>query len=116
MLVGYFRTSGFYLMYPTMRNVEKIRIAVGLNADGKTLEIIQRAENEQMSFEMSHKEVKDEFSDDIIDEMESSQDTYDVEKGIKAFIDWLQSGKMELRIYPDVPIYAKVYIMRWYKC
>ena len=112
MLVGYFRTSGFYLMYPAMENVEKIRILVGLNVGGKTVEIIQRAENEQMSFEMSHKEVKDEFSDDIRDEMESSQDTYDVEKGIKTFIAWLQSGKMEMRIYPDTPIHAKVYIMR----
>ena len=46
----------------------------------KTVEIIQRAENEQMSFEMSHKEVKDEFSDDITEEMENSQDTYDVER------------------------------------
>ena len=112
MLVGYFRTSGFYLMHPAMKDVEKIRILVGLNVDGKTVEIIQRAENEQMSFEMSHKEVKDEFSDDIAEEMENSQDTYDVEKGIKTFIAWLQSGKMEMRIYPEAPIHAKVYIMR----
>ncbi len=40
MLVGYFRTSGSYLMYPAMKDVEKIRILVGLNVDGKTVEII----------------------------------------------------------------------------
>jgi hypothetical protein len=43
MLVGYFRTSGFYLMYPTMENVEKIRVLVGLNVDGKTVQIIEKA-------------------------------------------------------------------------
>lgn len=112
MLVGYFRTSGFYLMYPAMEEVEKIRVLVGLNVDGKTVQIIQTAENEQMSFEMSHKEVKREFSDDIVEEMQSSEDSYNVEKGVKTFIKWLQSGKIEMRIYPDAPIHAKVYIMR----
>lgn len=52
-LVGYFRTSGFYLMYPAMDDVEKIRVLVGLNVDRKTVQIIQKAEFEQMSFEMS---------------------------------------------------------------
>ena len=37
MIVGYFRTSGFYLMYPAMENVDKIRILVGLNVDKKLL-------------------------------------------------------------------------------
>lgn len=111
-LVGYFRTSGFYLLYPAMEDVEKIRILVGLNVDEKTVDIIQRAGDVQMSFEMSHKEVKDEFSNDIKEEMGNSQDTYHVEQGIKTFIDWLQSGKIEMRIYPDAPIHAKLYIIR----
>ncbi len=111
-LVGYFRTSGFYLMYPAMETVEKTRVLVGLNVDGKTVQIIQDANNEQMSFEMSHSEVKKEFSEDISDEMQSSEDSHNVEKGVKTFIKWLQSGKLEMRVYPDAPIHAKVYIMR----
>lgn len=111
-LVGYFRTSGFYLMYPAMDDVEKIRVLVGLNVDRKTVQIIQKAEYEQMSFEMSHKEVKDEFSEDVTEEMQNSEDSYRVEQGVKTFIKWLQSGKLEMRIYPEAPIHAKVYIMR----
>jgi len=111
-LVGYFRTSGFYLMYPAMGDVEKIRILVGLNVDRKTVQIIQKAETEQMSFEMSHREVKDEFSEDVAEEMQNSEDSYRVEQGVKTFIEWLQSGKLEMRIYPEGPIHAKVYIMR----
>ena len=53
-LVGYLRTSGFHLIYPAMEDIEKIRILVGLNADEKTVQIVQRAQQEQMSFEMSH--------------------------------------------------------------
>ncbi|WP_425446649.1 helicase-related protein [Dethiothermospora halolimnae] len=112
MLVGYFRTSGFHLMYPAMKDVEKIRVLVGLNVDGKTVQIIQKSKEEQMSFEMSHKEVKKEFSDDVAEEMQNSEDSYRVEKGVKTFIKWLQTGKIEMRVYPDAPIHAKVYIMR----
>jgi hypothetical protein len=38
-LVGYFRTSGFHLLYPAMEDVEKIRILVELNVDKKTIDI-----------------------------------------------------------------------------
>ena len=40
-LVGYFRTSGFYKLYKNFEDIEKIRILVGLNADRKAVEIIQ---------------------------------------------------------------------------
>jgi superfamily II DNA/RNA helicase len=112
MLVGYFRTSGFYLMYPALENVEKIRVLVGLNVDSKTVQIFEASQEEQLSFEMSHKEVKIEFSDDVVDEMQNSEDSYRVEQGVKTFISWLKSGKLELKVYPNGPIHAKVYIMR----
>jgi hypothetical protein len=32
-LVGYFRTSGFFKLYPAMQGIDKIRVLVGLNAD-----------------------------------------------------------------------------------
>ena len=35
-----------------------------------------------------------------------------VEKGVRVFIDWLKSGKLEMRMYTAAPIHAKVYIMR----
>jgi superfamily II DNA or RNA helicase len=111
-LVGYFRTSGFYLMNPAMEDVEKIRVLVGLNVDGNTVQIINKSQNQQMSFEMSHKEVKGEFKENVIDEMEASEDSFRVEEGIKTFISWLQDKKIEMRIYPESPIHAKVYIMR----
>lgn len=111
-LVGYFRTSGFYLMYPAMKDVEKIRVLVGLNVDSQTVQIIQKSKEEQMSFEMSHREVKKEFSENIEDEMKDSEDSHRVEEGVKTFIKWLQTGKLEIRIYPDAPIHAKVYIVR----
>ena len=43
-LVGYFRTSGFFRLYPSMEDVDKIRILVGLNVDKYTVDIINQAE------------------------------------------------------------------------
>ena len=111
-LVGYFRTSGFYLMYPALEEVEKIRILVGINTDKKTVQIIEKSKEEQIVFDMSHKDVKQTYQDEIINEMKKSEDSYQVEKGVKTFIKWLQSGKIEIRVYPKAPIHAKVYIMR----
>jgi len=101
-LVGYFRTSGFFKLYPAMRGIDKIRVLVGLNVDAKTLEIIQQ----------THKETRAAFGRAVEDEFGQSDDAPDVEKGVRAFIEWLRSGKIEMRIYPDAPIHAKVYIMR----
>ena len=56
--------------------------------------------------------MKKEFTNRVTDEMDNSEDSYNVEKGIKTFIKWVQTGKMEMRIYPEAPIHAKVYIMR----
>ena len=82
-------------MYPAMKDIEKIRVLVWLNVDNKTVQIIQQAENEQMSFDISHKEVKQEFNEDIIEEMQNSEDSYRVEKGVKTFIKWLQNVSLK---------------------
>ena len=101
-LVGYFRTSGFFKLYPAMQGIEKIRVLVGLNADPKTVEIIN----------LSHKETKDAFGETVEDEFNQSEDTLNVEQGVMTFIEWLRSEKIEMRIYPDSPLHAKIYVMR----
>lgn len=101
-LVGYFRTSGFFKLYPAMKDIEKIRVLVGLNVDAKTLEIIHQ----------SHKEAKNAFGQDVESEFNESEDSPSVEQGVRTFIEWLRSGKIEMRIYPDAPLHAKIYIIR----
>ena len=45
-LVGYFRTSGFFRLWEAMDGVEKIRILVGLNVDRFTVKLIDRVKDE----------------------------------------------------------------------
>ena len=105
-LVGYFRTSGFFRLYPAMGGVEKIRILVGLNVDKRTVEIIDQAE------QLTLKEATEEFTKEIEGEFEKSETSAEIEKGVHQFIEWLKSGKLEMRMYVEAPIHAKVYIMR----
>lgn len=54
-LVGYFYTSGFFLMYKHLENVEKIRILVGLSTNRKAFELINEAKNQELNFSLSQK-------------------------------------------------------------
>ncbi|MCL2665899.1 MAG: phospholipase D-like domain-containing protein, partial [Defluviitaleaceae bacterium] len=101
-LVGYFRTSGFFKLYPAMVDIEKTRVLVGLNADAKTLDL----------FFLSKKEINEAFGKAVEDEFIISEDSEDTEQGVRVFIDWLRSGKIEIRMYPDAQLHAKLYIMR----
>lgn len=111
-LVGYFRSSGFFNMYEALETVEKIRILVGLNVDLFTVKIIDLANDEYTPVVVSAKKGKDILEAEVEQEFAEAEVTSDVEKGVRVFVDWLKNGKLEMRMYTKSPIHAKVYIMR----
>ena len=115
-LVGYFRTSGFHLLYDALEDVEKIRILVGLSVDRQAFEIIDAFQPEVSQLELnfnSSKETKDIFDQHVVDELAHAPDAYETELGVRKFIEFLQSGKLEIRAHPSQQIHAKVYIQRF---
>ncbi len=113
-LVGYFRTSGFHLLNEALEGIEEIRILVGLGVDRQTLEIVETAGQQlELAFASSRK-TKDFFADEVVDEMERSADTYDTERGVRRFMELLQSGKLKMKAHPSHKIHAKVYISRFH--
>lgn len=112
-LSGYFYTSGFYAIYKSLESNEKIRILVGISTDRRALDLFKTAKEEvQLEFgDLSHKETKDAYTQLVATEMEYSQDKQDVEKGVLKFIEWIKSGKLEIKVYPSQNIHAKVYII-----
>ncbi len=115
-LVGYFRTSGFHLLYDALEDVEKIRILVGLSVDRQAFEIIDTFQPEVSQLELnfnSSKETKDIFDQHVVDELAHAPDAYETELGVRKFIEFLQSGKLEIRAHPSQQIHAKVYIQRF---
>ena len=102
----------FFKMYEALENVEKIRILVGLNVDRYTVKIIDRMNEETKYAAVSTVDGKEVIAEEIEKEFESAASSASVEKGVRVFMEWLKSGKLEMRMYTDAPIHAKVYIMR----
>lgn len=112
-LVGYFRTSGFKALCNEFENIDKIRILIGLSTNKQTIDAYQKSK--QLDFLESHTNAKDIFSKELEKELYSSEDNYDVEYSIKKFVEFLRSGKLELRAFPSRDLHAKVYISKFRK-
>lgn len=108
-LVGYFYTSGFHALYKSLETTKKIRILIGISTNKQTLNLIEQSRQAELQF--SHAETKKHFSDLLVGEMADAEDSRKVEEGVEKFLEWLQSGKLEIKAYPTQNIHAKLYIM-----
>ena len=109
-LVGYFYSSGFHALYKSLEKTKQIRILIGIGTDKKTAGWIQSSE-EQQEFLFSHQETKVRFSKKLVQEMDASKDTAEVHAGVMKFMEWLRSGKLQIKAYPSQNLHAKLYIM-----
>lgn len=114
-LVGYFYASGFLSLSKSLDTTEKIRVLIGLSTDRETYDLIQAAEggNDDSIKSLSSNQAKDRYRTCVRREFEHSDDSYDVEKGAQVFIEWIQSGKLEIRVHKEEKIHAKLYIMSY---
>lgn len=108
-LVGYFYTSGFHTLYQSLEKTKKIRILIGISTNRQTFDLIERAR--QQEFQFSHAQTKRHFSNALVDEMANAEDSRKVEEGVTKFLEWLRSGKLEVKAYPTENLHAKLYIM-----
>jgi len=108
-LVGYFYTSGFHALYKSLDKTKRIRILIGISTNKATLQLIEQARQSELQF--SHAETKEHFSDLLVSEMTNAEDSKQIEEGVVNFLEWLQSGKLEIKAYPTENIHAKLYIM-----
>jgi HKD family nuclease len=128
-LVGYFRSSGFYQLYDSIEPVEKTRILVGLGIDETSARVVMDYRDQAILDFESHRSAKTLFQDSLVTEVESSVEPDDkLELGLKKFIAFLRSQspdpasdkakggngrKLEIRAFPARNIHAKVYIGRF---
>ena len=110
-LVGYFYVTGFCSLYKALEETEKIRILVGISTDSNTFGLIQESKEE--SLQLSHKETKDLFSTQVIQELSGSDESLNVEEGINKFIEWIKAKppRLEIHVCPTEKIHAKLYIL-----
>jgi adenine-specific DNA-methyltransferase len=116
-LVGYFFISGFHRLHPALTNTEKIRILIGIKTDDATYELIQTAKRQQEFVLESHAQVRERVPGEILAELQKSGDSSDIEDGVRKFVEWIKSGKLEVRAYPlrkvTRPRASVVSLRRW---
>jgi len=110
-LVGYFFISGFYKLYPSLENVDKIRILIGLQTDRTAYELLERARGQADLPLNSHASVIKQIPDNVLIEFEKSADSVEIETGVHKFVEWVRSGKLEIKAYPGEKLHSKLYIM-----
>lgn len=110
-LVGYFYASGFHALYKSLETTEKVRILIGISTNKQTYDMMQSAQPIQQALQFSSAEAKQEIEGLVEKEMEQSEDNKNTADGVSKFIDWIRSGKLEIRAYPSEKIHAKLYIM-----
>lgn len=129
-LVGYFFASGFHELSEALSDVEKVRILVGLRAGSRianTLSVLR--EERRHGFGPGNgfgsvgaqgrldlvpdSDVRLAVKERIEEEAAASEDTREVEQGMRRFAQMIRSGQMEVRAHREQNLHAKVYIMRY---
>jgi superfamily II DNA/RNA helicase len=110
-LVGYFFISGFFRLYRSLESVKKVRILIGLRNEEVVSGLIEIAKNDGVAPAPSTAEVRRVFAGMLRSELVNAQDSLDIEIGVFKFIEWIRSGKLEVKLYREQNIHAKVYIM-----
>ncbi len=113
-LVGYFFVSGFHRLRSSLANTEKIRILIGIKTDRTTCDLLQTAKGQQEFILDSHAHVRERVPVELLREFHASGDSAEIEDGVRAFVEWIKSGKLELRAYPSGNVHAKLYIMTFH--
>jgi len=113
-LVGYFYLSGFKRLADALQPTEKIRILIGLETDLPTYDLLSQAKNEMLLDLRSHAETKENIPNKILSELENAGDSTEIETGVRQFVGWVKSGKLEVRVFPSAKLHAKLYIMTFF--
>ena len=106
-LVGFFRTSGFFNLYKSLEKVEKIRILVGINVNRQTYDLLSQSHTLEDSSIYSEREYKVKYGEEVASEIEESEDNSEVEIGVRKFVEFIESGKLKIKAYPSQSIHPQ---------
>ena len=104
-VVGFFRSSGYFKLRKELKNVEEIKILVGINIDdifrrhNKTMLMLESAEKAKIVYD-------EEFRQDII----NARYAPEVEEGILQMCQDLVDGRLQMKIHSTKNLHAKFYL------
>ncbi|MBF2755048.1 MAG: DEAD/DEAH box helicase [Gammaproteobacteria bacterium AqS3] len=109
-LVGYFRSTGYFRLRPSLEGVEQIRILVGIDVDA----IIQKykARGLKLIGGAKSEEARSMYIDELINEIEQADYDKELEESVRLFVRDIESRKVQIRAHPKRKLHAKIYIFR----
>lgn len=107
-LVGYFYASGYFRIRPFLNDVAQIRVLVGLEVD----KLVADAAKKGLEFNFNAIETREEFLSRLKEDIQQTEYSKEIEKGVLQFIDDITSGKLQIKAHPNKNIHAKIYIFR----
>jgi superfamily II DNA/RNA helicase/HKD family nuclease len=107
-LVGYFRASGYFRIRPFVEKADEIRILVGINVDN----LIYEANKKGLLFIEDPAKSRDDFFEEIKQNIQSAEYDKVVEDGMMQLINDLVTEKIKIKVHPKQNLHAKIYIFR----
>ena len=108
-LVGYLKASGYFRVRPFLKEVDHIRILVGIEAD----RLFREAKNSGMEFRFANDtQTRKEFLRDLKQDIQSADYDKQVEDGIIQLVKDVAEGKIEIKAHPSKKLHSKIYIFR----
>ena len=101
-LVGYFRSSGYFKLRPLLENIDKIRILVGIDVD----KITAQMQFQGLSlFKGDEQKSIENWQEKYITDIQKASYDEQTEKGIKQFVADIVSNKVVLKAHPSKKIH-----------
>ena len=108
-LVGFFRSSGYFKVQPLLSNISQVRVLVGIDTDKLTADYVAKG---VLFNGASAEEVEKHWQQNFVDDIQGAQYAADIEQGVSQFIKDIVSGKLQIKAHPSKKLHAKVYILR----
>ncbi|KAA0441518.1 MAG: helicase [Candidatus Thioglobus sp.] len=107
-LVGYFRSSGYFKLRSFLENVDNIRILVGIDVDKLT----QESHSLGLIYKEDAENINTTWQEKFIEDIQQANYGEQTEQGVKQFIADMLTGKVTIKAHPSQKIHAKIYIFR----
>ena len=104
-VVGFFRSSGYFKLRKELKDVEEIKILVGINIDD-----IFRRHNKTMLMLESAEKAKIVYDEDFRQDIINARYAPEVEEGILQMCQDLVDGRLQMKIHSTKNLHAKFYL------
>ena len=112
-VIGYFRSSGYFMIRPFLEKIPVVKILVGINVD----KLVSKAHSVGLEYIGKADDIREIFKQEAIEDIKKAAYSAQVEEGIINLISDITSGKVQIRAFKSdaevigkTNLHCKIYI------